>query len=296
MDPTAALPHPPYRVALAGAGRVGTAVAATLVRRGHVVTAIASKTPRSAGRAAELLRAPVVDFEAVASGADIVLIGAGDDAIAEVGARVSPALESPVAVCHFAGALGIEPLHSVAARGALACALHPVQSFPDIETALAHLPGSAWGVTTEPGGEAWAARFVTNDLEGFPVQVREADRALWHAAAVMTSNGIAALMSAAESVLAGIDVAEPLAVLGPLASGTLDNVRAAGHAGEVLTGPVVRGDVDIIQRHLHHLRERAPETLYSYRLISLTIIEAARRAGRLDDAAAAAMTAAMEAA
>jgi predicted short-subunit dehydrogenase-like oxidoreductase (DUF2520 family) len=273
----------PLRVALVGAGSVGTAVATLLKKRGHDVTAVWSRSPESAARAVETLDAPVATSPGAAvDSADLVLIGVVDTAIPGVTEDLAPALSPGSMVVHFAGAVGIAPLERVALTGAFAAALHPVQSVPDPTTGVERLPGSAWGVTCEPSVRPRARDLVEKDLGGTPVDVAEDDRALWHAAAVMTSNGIAALMSTGTALLAGLDVSNPEEVLGPLAAGTVANVRALGRAGDAFTGPVVRGDRATVEGHLAALAARFPELLDEYTLIARAIVSGAARTSRID--------------
>lgn len=278
MAPTATTT--PLRVSLVGAGRVGTAVAVLLAEAGHDVVGIASRSEPSRRRAAELLRAPAFDASSMPP-SDLVLLGVPDDQIASAAALVAPRLGPGAAVCHFAGAWGIAPLEAALERGAGACALHPVQACPDVPSAIRRLPGSAWGVTcSDDGWSAWARALVERSLGGAVFEVAETDRALWHAAAVTTSNGIAALLAGGEAMLEAIGVSHPTEVLGPLAAGTIANARAGGGGARTLTGPVVRGEVATIARHVAALRERAPELLATYELAARSILAAAGWAGR----------------
>lgn len=276
------IPSPPYRIALVGAGRVGTAVAELLRRTGHRVTGVASATARSALRASERLAAPIFDAAADLPAHDLVLIATPDGAISEVARAVSRRMEPGTVVVHFAGSLGIDVLHAVTEAGGLACALHPVQACPDVDTAITRLPGSAWGVTCSQGVEKWASNLIERDLQGVPVSVNELDRPLWHAASVTTSNGIAALLATGEAMLAAMGIEHPQRVLGPLAAGTVANAREGGGGAATLTGPLVRGEVSTIARHLERLRNRAPHLSASYALAAHSILDAAHRAGRVD--------------
>jgi predicted short-subunit dehydrogenase-like oxidoreductase (DUF2520 family) len=112
---------------------------------------------------------------------------------------------------------------------------------------------------------------------------------MWHAAAVVTSNGTAALLAAGEDILRAIGVVDAETVLGPLALGTMKNAIEGGGGGATLTGPVVRGDVDTVLLHIAALRDRDPELAQTYVTISAAILEAAVRSGRIDDRTAAAM-------
>jgi predicted short-subunit dehydrogenase-like oxidoreductase (DUF2520 family) len=266
---------------LVGAGRVGTAVAELLRRRGHRVTGVSSRTPESASRAAQLLESRTFELGFDLPPCDLVLLGVSDAAIEPVAARISSQLAADAVVCHFAGSLGLEPLTSVLEVGAGACAMHPVQAVPDVSAGLARLPGSAWGLTCSPGVSSWAEALVTQELHGTPVQVAEAARRVWHAASVTMSNGIAALIATGESMLESIGVAEPTAVLGPLADGTVANATERG-GGAALTGPVVRGETVTVAHHLQALRSGAPDLAHSYALVAELVLAAARRAGRVD--------------
>jgi predicted short-subunit dehydrogenase-like oxidoreductase (DUF2520 family) len=276
------IPPRPWRIALVGAGRVGTAVTELLRRRGHRVVGVSSRTSASAQAAARLLGARALADDGDLADADLVLIGTADDAVQPTAARVAPHLARGALVCHFAGSLGVAPLEAVTESGARAAALHPVQACPDVGTAIRRLPGSAWGVTCLPAAEAWAADLIAADLAGTSVPVAEGDRAAWHAAAVLTSNGLAALLSVGESILASIGIDAPERVLAPLAVGTSRNAAEGGGGGATITGPVVRGETATLERHLEALASHAPELAPLYALVGRLVVAAARRAERLD--------------
>jgi predicted short-subunit dehydrogenase-like oxidoreductase (DUF2520 family) len=171
--------------------------------------------------------------------------------------------------------------------GASACAIHPVQAIYSVDAGIERLPGSAWGVTcSDPGAEERMIELIDRDLDGFSVVFPEPLRPLWHAAAVVTSNGIAALMAVGEALLAEIGVDDPARVLGPLAAGTVENARRGGGGSATLTGPVIRGEAETLERHLSALAERTPEQGERYRAVTALIIRVARDAGRIDKDAA----------
>lgn len=281
-----ATPHSSaQRVFLAGAGRVGTAVAALLQRSGCEVVGVASRTDSSARRAAELLSAPIFSLDGALPAADLWLIGATDDAIPTLAGQLAPRVQSGVAM-HLAGSLGVRALRALEGAASGTAALHPVQACPDIDTAIARLPGSAWGVTTSEGYAEWARILVEERLGGRAHPVPEDGRVLWHAASVITSNGIAGLLAFGEAVLATVSDSTPVDVLGPLAAGTVQNARDGGGGGATLTGPIVRGETSTVERHLRALGEKSPDLAAGYAQVSRTILESARRAGRLDKATA----------
>lgn len=275
------------RIALVGAGTVGTAVAYLLSSAGHQVIAIASRSLDSALRASERLGADVYRLEDLPS-ADLVLMGVPDDAITNVAGLVAERVSPGSFVVHFAGAFGPALLRPVAEKGASACAIHPVQACPSIDVAIDRLPGSAWAVTClDPGAEELMIELIDQDLRGIPFVIPEDARSTWHAAAAMTSNGVAALLAAGEELLAKIGVEEPMQVLGPLVDGTIRNAREAGGGAAVLTGPIVRGDVETLRRHLRALVDQSPEDRMRYKMIATLIIQIAQSSGRISQETAA---------
>jgi predicted short-subunit dehydrogenase-like oxidoreductase (DUF2520 family) len=274
------------RLALIGAGRVGTAVASLLQSAGHEVVGIVSRSEASAARAGEHLRAPVAARIEELPPADLVLVGASESAIEEVARGVAVNVVPGTILVHFAGTFGLAPLRRAIANGALGAALHPVQAMPSLEHAIARLRGSSWGVTCNDELRPWAHSLIRADLGGEPVDVAESDRPLWHAASVTTSNGIAALLAAGERILRSIDVVEPESVLGPLASGTLANALQGGGGAATLTGPAIRGERSTLERHLVALRAHAPELEHPYRLAVELVLDGALSSGRISDDAA----------
>lgn len=276
----ATAPTTPFTFALVGAGSVGTAVAELLRRAGNRPLAVASRSPESAKRAAEMLGCEVVDATALPA-CDVVLLGVPAEAIEEVAWTINPTLQEGTIVIHFAGSRGLEPLRPVMGRGGQRVALHPVQACPDIETAIARIPGSAWGCVCDEGLGDWSADLIEQPLGGFPYWVPDVQRAMWHAAATVTSNALSAVLAIGESMLLALGHAEPAGVLGPLARGTLQNAIEGGGGAQTITGPAVRGEVATIERHLEGIDLWASELKRAYGLATLLTIEAAVAADRI---------------
>lgn len=262
----------PFSFAIVGAGRVATGIGVLLRRAGHRPVAVASRSHASALRAADLLGAPIRNLsDTSALGADVVIVGALDAAIRPLTARIAEQLPADAVVCHLAGSLGLEPLADWIDTGGDAAALHPVQACPTVEAAVERLPGSAWGVTCTPGAIERATDMIRLDLRGSPVEVAGDVRPVWHAASVITSNGISALLAAGESMLHAIGIADPQSVLVPLAAGSIANAQAGGGGAQTLTGPLVRGELETVERHLLALAA-LPDALEAYRAAARLIL------------------------
>jgi predicted short-subunit dehydrogenase-like oxidoreductase (DUF2520 family) len=177
------------------------------------------------------------DVTGAAAGVELLVVATPDAVVAEVAAAVEPVPTTVVA--HLAGSLGLGALAPHARRAVL----HPLASLPDTEVGARRLRQAWWGLAV--GGDPIDAEVVA-DLEGHVVRVADADRARYHAAAVIAANHVVALLGQVERVAASIGI--PLQAFLALTRGAVDNVEQLGAAG-ALTGPVKRGDEATLARH-----------------------------------------------
>lgn len=187
------------------------------------------------------------DPAGAARGVDLLVIATPDAVIAEVAAAVAP--DADAVVAHLAGSLGLDVLDPHPRPGAL----HPLVAMPSPEVGARRLPGAWFAVAGDP-----LVREAVADLGGHAIEVADGDRAAYHAAAVIASNHLVALLGQVERVAATAGV--PLTAYLDLVRATVDNVAELGPA-RALTGPVARGDQATIDRHLAAL---APEERPAY--------------------------------
>jgi predicted short-subunit dehydrogenase-like oxidoreductase (DUF2520 family) len=269
-------------VAVVGAGRVGTAVGVLLRDAGHRIVAVSGREGTARRSAAYLPGVAVRDPADAAAEADLVVLGVPDDeleATATVLARAG-AFRAGAWVIHLSGAAGLDVLAPVRAAGARPLALHPLQTFPDVEAALERIPGCAVGVTAEDDeGDALGAR-IAEDLGARPFRLPEKARPLYHAAAVFASNYVVASIGRAEQLLGVAGIGEAADALVTLVRATVDNVDRLG-TGAALTGPAVRGDAGTVARNLDALAESAPDAVAAYVAMAREALRLATDAGRL---------------
>ena len=127
-----------------GAGTVGTAVAVLLQRAGHRLVGVSGGAGTRDRAATHLPGVSVRESADAAAGAELVVIGRPDDAIEPTVAELATAgaLATGTWVLHLSGSLGLDALRAAVAAGARRLALHPLQTFPDVEAALERLPGA----------------------------------------------------------------------------------------------------------------------------------------------------------
>jgi len=273
------------RAGFVGAGTVGTALALALHRAGYRVVAVSSRTRASAERLAA--RVPgcraLADAQAVADAADMVFVTTPDDAIARVAASVR--WRKGQAVVHCSGALSAGALARAASRGARVGAFHPLQTFAGVADAIA-LRGITFAVEAGPP-LLGALTTMARALRGRCITLEPDDRVLYHMGAALASNYVVTLAALATRLWgqARIPPDEALRALLPLLRGTVRNLEDKGlpHA---LTGPIARGDMGTLRKHITALESRAPEVMQAYRALAMETIPIALAKGSISAARA----------
>ncbi len=215
-------PSVPDRIAVIGAGRLGSALSAALQPFSEV---------RLEGRGAD------------GTGAELVLLCVPDAEIAPAAAAVAP---GPL-VGHCSGITGLDVLAPHEALG-----LHPLMTVTDAGPPFSGAGAAVAGTTPRAlaVAHALAAAIGLNAFE-----LRDADRPAYHAAASVASNFLVTLEAWAEALLPG-----DRGLLAPLVRATVENWAAHGPE-RALTGPIARGDTATVARQRAAVAARTPERL-----------------------------------
>jgi len=234
-------------VALIGPGRAGTTIALGLLEQGWTVVGVGGRAPDapSTTSAAACLSSTTALVSEVARGAALVLVATPDRALERVLLAAEPAIEPGALVVHLAGSRGLDVFSDLLERrtGVRVGALHPLQSFPSTTVGLERLAGAWAAVAGDP-----AVADLARSLGLRPFELADSDRGRYHAAAVVASNHLIALLGQVERLAATC----------------------------ALTGPVARGDLTTVEQHL---RDLDPAERDAYRALAR---EAARLTGRRD--------------
>jgi predicted short-subunit dehydrogenase-like oxidoreductase (DUF2520 family) len=186
----------------------------------------------------------------VAADADLVILAVPDGVIRDVAANL------PIGpwVAHLSGATTLDALDPHVNR----FSVHPLQTLTT-ERGPEQLDG-AWGAVTAETDDAMAqAEWLASTLGLRAFALRDADRPLYHAAAVIAGNYLVTLYRSAARLCE--EVGAPPEALVPLMERTIAN-------GFVLTGPIARGDWATVDAHLAALAQRAPDLVPLYRALA----------------------------
>jgi len=246
------LSTPKVKFNVVGCGRVGQTLAALLHQHDQVqVQNLYSRSFSSAEQAAQFVGAgtPVAEL-AHMSTADVWLlsvpdaqVGAAAQALAEAqGAKLSGSI-----VFHNSGFLSAAVLQPLQALGCHVASAHPVLNFASPDTGVRQFAGTPCGLEGDAAALTWLHTALTA-IGGRCFEITSADKPLYHAAAVFSSNFTVVLQGIAQDAWRSAGV--PPELMRPLTEAllksTVDNVLAMGPA-QALTGPAARGDTAVVQ-------------------------------------------------
>lgn len=272
---------------IVGCGKAGSALAALWLDRGvfDIGTVINRSLHSSRSAITGIGSGTAGDDVAAMPVADYIMIGTPDDDISSVAAVLGGGdCDRPdVTIFHLSGALPSSLLRDAGIRRAMVASCHPLQSFSS--TAGAHQPidGGWCGFEGEP--EAVASLKNKFGAVGYkPFDIAAEHKLAYHAACVMASNYLNGLIhSAIQSCgLAGIAPATALQIIQPLVRDTLENIFASD-PGAALTGPISRGDADIVSRQMVLLTQTDPGLATVYQALGQETLDLAISRGGLDD-------------
>jgi len=244
-------------VAIIGAGTLATTLARALHRKHYRISEIVSRNnPQSLRRARALARdlgsrAATLDEGELSSG--IVWICVPDDSVAGVAAQVANSRDwtGKIAV-HSSGALSSDSLAPLKRRGAEVASAHPLMTF--VSSSLPQLTGVPFAIEGDAKAVA-KVKAIIRSLGGKPFQMGKNEKPAYHAFGFFSSPAIVALIAAASEVgkLAGLDAKRARSLMEPIVRQTIDNCFRTSPQ-EAFSGPVRRGDVETIRKHLQVLR------------------------------------------
>lgn len=257
---------------IVGAGPVATALAGSLRLGGVPVLGLwarraapARAAGSTAGVAAFSSAPPDILLET-----EVVILAVRDQAITEVAQTLlgTGLVNKRHVLLHCAGAASAaELLGPVAGQVAGIGTMHPLSAIADGKISMRALKGTVFGVEGDDAGRVMAGKLVAA-ISGIVLPLDGTQMAAYHAAAALASNYLVATIDAAAAVLAsaGVPADKAAQALIPLAEGALRNIAAHGTTGG-LTGPVRRGDLATVSRHLDAVRDR-PELAEIYRVLA----------------------------
>jgi predicted short-subunit dehydrogenase-like oxidoreductase (DUF2520 family) len=274
------------KIGIIGAGVVGTAVGVVLKQKGYEITGAYDVKSESTQQLVERIGCtPHTSPQEVSRSADVLFITTNDAAIRNVVDTLADrkAFFEGQVVVHMSGAQSSEVLDRAKMFGANILSVHPLQSFANVDGAIKNLPGSVFSI--EGDRDAYdTAVCIVETLQGEYFFIDRKAKPLYHAGACVVSNYLVTLIDFGVKLLesTGIPRSAGVKALLPLIQGTVNNIENIG-IPRALTGPISRGDLSTIVKHLECLEEMAPELMKLYSWLGFYTTQIAMEKGTIDD-------------
>lgn len=244
-------------ITIVGAGNLASALAPALRSAGYRIDRILSRDRRSSRKRAQALGRRV-GGKASALGtpvsAGVLWLCVSDDAIHPCARTLSrQGSWKGRVVLHSSGALSSDELAPFRRKGASAASLHPMMTFvPSVKARMAEVPFAVEG----DQAAVRVARRIVADLGARVFVIGKANKPLYHAFGSFSSPMVIATLSMAERVAAAAGVPSGMRreVMLPIVKKTFSNYLEAS-ADKAFSGPIARGDVNTIRRHLRALKK-----------------------------------------
>lgn len=263
------------KIGYIGAGKVGFSLGKYFGLHGAVTGGYYSRNPLSARKAADFTSSRQYNsLDEILSDNDVLFLTVPDGEILPVWncLKILPCVKNKI-ICHCSGALSSDIFSDAEELSVFGFSVHPIFAFHSKTESYKKLSDAVFTVEGSPEKTDEIVSLISGMGNTVRVISRQA-KTKYHAAAVMASNHMTALVHTAVGLLCecGFSEEEALSALIPLMSGNLSNIAETGTVN-ALTGPIERNDTQTVQKHLQCL-ESKQEVLY--RELSLVLADMAR--------------------
>lgn len=268
------------RIGFFGAGKAGFTLGKYFSEKGEDVVGYWSRNPKSAKDAADFTNSMYYDsVEELIRHSDTLFLTVPDSAIGTLWDGIKNFPLKDKIVCHISGALSSGVFSDIDQTGAFGYSIHPLfaihskyNSHKQIEKAFFTIEGAQ--------GRLHEVCSLMDRLGNDYAVIASDKKELYHAAAVTASNHVIALLSTAQSYLieCGMTSDQAETALNPL---FIYNAQNAADVGvyNALTGPIARGDLMTVKKHLRCLDTLNSDNKQLYLLLALKLCDLIEKNG-----------------
>lgn len=264
------------KIGFIGAGKVGFTLGKYFTERNRTcVSGYYSRNLEHAREAAEFTKTKYYEkIEELIEASDTLFLTVPDGSIREVYSEISFSDIEDKNVCHCSGALSSTVFFGIRKRGAYAYSVHPIFAVSDKLTSYQEF--SKAYITIEGSKEHLPQMLEFMQSFGNHAEVISAEEKVrYHLAAVFASNLTVGLYDLASNILLSSGVSKAFAkhALQPLFLHNAESICKQG-VSEALTGPIERGDIETVKKHLSAMSE---EEWQIYQPLSLHLLDIAKQ-------------------
>lgn len=257
-----------YLVNIIGAGHLGKTIGHLLVRHGLVrIGAICNRSEISSTNAIKFIgQGKYCPSIAELPPADITFITTPDDLISTTCEELSKnqSIKAGSIVLHCSGSLTSDALVSIRKKGCYIASVHPMRSFAKPELSVEQYSGTYCAV--EGDKEALPNILsLFNAIGSTTYEIDKRKKSSYHAAGVFASNYLVTIAQQALSCMkeAGVENEMAMHVITNIMRGTVSNLEKTLSPEQSLTGPIKRGDVSTIMKHMESFTDMEQRILYA---------------------------------
>lgn len=205
---------------------------------------------------------------------DIILITTPDDIISIIDREISKFDLNNKSICHASGSLKSTILSNAKLSGALIYSIHPMFAFSNKNIQLEKLEDMYFSLEGDfdclDKEELDVIKLMKTLGNKYFIRNKE-DSSAYHLSNVIVSNLVLSLLNIGTGYLCHMGLSEHDAInaLFPLIQGNIDSIHENGFINS-LTGPVLRGDVNTIKKHLEAVME---EDRHVYESLSINLLK-----------------------
>lgn len=257
-------------IILIGTGRIAHSIAAAMkkaeITPTHILSRSAEKAAKFSARfgIAHVLK-PEDEFP---SGLSLYIIAVSDDAIAPVSSIIAEKCAAPQnsVFIHLSGSYPSSQLNALAEKGGHTASFHIMQTFPD--TNPVPVSGLRAIIETESNYAYGKLAELAELLNLISYRLNADQKTLYHITGIFISNFLVGNLHSAERIFekTGLSRQELYDIFTPILMTTVRNLLQKGSV-ESLSGPLERGDVHVIEKHIQLLGkefESEPDLPRSY--------------------------------
>lgn len=261
-----------------GAGKLGKTLARLIqLNNAGTIQGICNRSFESAVSAVDFIGAGTA-YHGISDlpAADLTFITTPDELIktcCEILAN-SKHLKPASLVIHCSGSLSSEILASAKSKDCKLASIHPMRSFADPEISVREYQGTFCAFEGDLAALNTVSELFTK-IGSIVYSIQSDKKDLYHAAAVFASNYLLSLFQKSLYCLeqAGVDSDIAVDIIQNLMQGTLNNLKITRSTEQALTGPIKRGELSIIAKHINALAN--PALIELYKQLGLATLEIA---------------------
>lgn len=259
------------RIGFIGPGKVGVNLGRYFTHKGIDLSGFYGRNIENTMNAANVTKSKFYEnIQEIIKESDILFITTPDDIISIIDSELSKFDLNSKSICHTSGSLKSNVLCNAKHSGAFIYSIHPIFAFSNKNMNLNELEKIYFSIEGDIFDDSMVLKLFEIIGNNF-LERNEKTSSIYHLANVFISNLTLSLLEIGISYfkILGLSEEEALKAVKPLINGNIENIFSSGFVNS-LTGPVLRGDINTIEKHLSVINDEDKDI---YNLLSLNLLK-----------------------